>query len=231
MLIKYKFLFLLSVLVVSTACQNRNGESKVIHSCDGRIDTFYIQRKYDAGGLLQEVSEFNYQDSTGSVSKFYANGNVKEIRTIIKGKVFGDNEIYYKDGIMQRYQFLTDSLSAAFINLYDETGKSIERSGTPLVFKLIGTNKANDTLDVKFVFASKIFSSISSEISSDGINYLPVKFEDCDNEFPFNKVYRHIQDISKFEKIVLFFKIAAFDKYEKKEISFYDTLSLSKIRR
>jgi hypothetical protein len=221
--------FFLFVLLLLVACKRKEDNRTIISPCDEAIDGVTTKRIYDSMGQLYEIEEV-YGDSAIRITKFHNNGNVRQIESISRGKIFGDNEFYFRDGAIERYQFLVDSLHATFVSIYDEQGRCIEQRGTPLVFKIIGTNKKNDTLDIKFVFADKIFSSISSELSTDGVEYRSIHFEDCDSNFRFNKVYRHIQDISNLQKIALYFRTTAMDKHAKKSMSFYDTINLSKTR-
>jgi antitoxin component YwqK of YwqJK toxin-antitoxin module len=200
-------------------------------NCEGQVDTinqYIILDKYDN---LIEVQHHLRHKLHGEVVTYYPNGNLNERKYYLRGNIFGDNELYYDKGnLLKIYQFRVDSLHSTFFREYNKEKKCIASDGRPTGYRLIGTNKKNDTVDIKFLVVDRIFTNLNVEVSTNGIEYKKIKFEDCDYEFPFNKVYRHIQNISMSNEIIIFFKTICNDKYNGEKLLYYDTLTLGKTR-
>lgn len=181
---------------------------------------------FNESGKLIEVRDLLNNKRHGTLTEYYSNGNLANLKTFLCDTLFGDYEEYFSNSRLKKYQFVVKSGTSTFFRSYNEKGECVDYGGSPLCFQLIGTNKKKDTLDVKFLFADKIFDTLISSVSVDGIIYQSVNFEKCDDEFPFNKVYRHVQSIRNKKSMSIYFKTRCLDKYTKEELYYADTLNL-----
>lgn len=220
-------LFLGIILTPSCANENNEVERKLIFHCDGKsVDTIYSMKIFNEFDKLIEVRDMLNDTRQGILNEYDSNGNIKNLKTFLSDTLFGDFEEYFSNGKLKKYQFIVKSGISSFFRFYNDKGKCIDCKGSPLCFKLIGTNKKKDSLDIKFVFADKIFDTLTSLVSVDGIVYHSINFEKCDDEFPFNKVYRHVQSIIGKKNISIYFETRCLDKYTKEKLYYCDTVNL-----
>ena len=221
------FIFL-SLLTLLLCCKHSDNTRIVIVECNGKVDSIELINNYDSDKKLIETTHTLKGIVHGSTVKYFPDGKIRESRVYNHGKLFGDDEIYFSNGGLQKYQFLIDSNTTTFIRAYNENGQCMSNTGNPRVFDVIGTNRKNDTLNIKFIFADKIFSNFEVEISSDGKVYSKISFKNCDQEFPFNKVFDYVQDISEEKRIRVFLKMRGIDMFTKENLVYYDTLDMTK---
>lgn len=219
-----KKIVLLSLLLYS--CKSYNDHYKIVDLCNGRIDTLLVHKQWDsANKCYVEYSTYHGKIHGEKIVYSSVSPNVKRLsQYYLNGNIFGDNEVYFDNGQVYFYKFKCDSLNYNFWRAYDEQGHFIDGGGSPKVFQLIGTNSKSDTLNIKYVFSDRMFSAFEVEVSLDGKIYYKKKLDNCDEEFPFNKVYHHIQAIdSTMKPIPIFFRISCIDKYTKKQVTYFDT--------
>ncbi|HEU4555334.1 MAG TPA: hypothetical protein VFS25_20970 [Chitinophaga sp.] len=155
------------------------------------------------------------------------NDSIREIHSYRRGEIWGEELISFEDGSPKFYAFKTDSVNSTFHRIYNRQRQIVEEMGDPLVYMLIGGGKTGDTLDVKFVFVDRIFSSMEVECNINGRGYSKIALT-TDKEFAPCKVFHYVEDVSGLNRAVLLFKMFCKEMNNGEIKEYRDTLDLSK---